>query len=246
MSWRRFQDIITRCLLEDVLKNKSCNYSFKTSHQDVLEDKKMLRWRRLQDVFSTSSPRRTFIITLCPLLPYVLEGVLKHLEDVLRKRFENVFKTSLEEVLQTCLEEVLGDEKLLHRRGLQDVFKTSSRRIGKQEIFASFKVFAPNYPSRLLKLLRSKINSSLERKYYIHEKLLTKCSWILNKTFWKKTTWHRINLFKMVEKKYSLLDLSCFCINLSFAVTQMHLHFYGVMVTHFNCLSWLLLLDYYQ
>ena len=47
----------------------------------------------------------------------------KRLEDVLRKRFEDVFKTSLEEVLQTCLEEVLGDEKLLHRRGLQDVLE---------------------------------------------------------------------------------------------------------------------------
>ena len=203
-----------------------------------------------EDVFKTSLVR--LHQDVLSLLLYVhcylmfLKESWKHLEDVLRKRFEDVFKTSLEEVLQTCLEEVLGDEKLLHRRGLQDVFKTSSRRIGKREIFASFKVFAPNYPSRLLKLLRSKINSSLERKYYIHEKLLTKCSWILNKTFWKKTTWHRINLFKMVEKKYSLLDLSCFCINLSFAVTQMHLHFYGVMVTHFNCLSWLLLLDYYQ
>ena len=99
MSWRRFQDIITRCLLEDVLKNKSCNYSFKTSLQDVLEDKKMLRWRRLQDVFSTSSPRRTFIITLCPLLPYVLEGVLKtswrRLAKTFWRRLQDVFGRDL-------------------------------------------------------------------------------------------------------------------------------------------------------
>ena len=177
------------------------------------------------------------IVTLCSW---------RSLENILKTSCENVLKTSSRRLWKRSCKHVLKKSWEMKNCYTEEVFKTSSRRIGKREIFASFKVFAPNYPSRLLKLLRSKINSSLERKYYIHEKLLTKCSCILNKTFWKKTTWHRINLFKMVEEKYSLLDLSCFCINLSFAVTQMHLHFYGVMVTHFNCLSWLLLLDYYQ
>ena len=185
MSWRRFQDIITRCLLEDVLKNKSCNCSFKKSLQDVLEDKKMLHWRRLQDIFSTSSPRRTFIITLCPLLPDVLEGVLKTSWRRLAKTFwRRLWKRSCKHVLKKSWE--------MKNCYTEEVFKTFSRRIGKREMFASFKVFAPKYPSRLFKLWRPKINSSLERKYYIHEKLLTKCSCILNKTFWKKTTWHSI------------------------------------------------------
>ena len=45
-----FQDVFKTCL-QDVLQ---------LCLQDVLEDKKMLHWRRLQDVFSTSSPRRMF------------------------------------------------------------------------------------------------------------------------------------------------------------------------------------------
>ena len=70
---RRFQDIITRRLLEDVLKKTSCKHILKTLWrrlenvlkmfledvlqtrlQDVLEDEKLLPWRRLQDVWNTS------------------------------------------------------------------------------------------------------------------------------------------------------------------------------------------------
>ena len=70
---RRFQDIITRRLLEDVLKKSSCKHILKTLWrrlenvlktfledvlqtclQDVLEDEKLLPWRRLQDVWNTS------------------------------------------------------------------------------------------------------------------------------------------------------------------------------------------------
>ena len=60
-------------------------------------------------------------------------------------------KTFLEDVLQTHLEDVLKDQNLLRGRLLQDIFKTSwktknryaedafktsSRRFGKQEMFA--------------------------------------------------------------------------------------------------------------
>ena len=80
-----------------------------------------------EDVFKTSLVR--LHQDILSLLLYVhcylmfLKESWKRLEDVLRKRFEDVFKTSLEVVLQTCLEEVLGDEKLLHRRDLQDVLE---------------------------------------------------------------------------------------------------------------------------
>ena len=53
MSWRRLQDIFSvtifrlpRCL-EDVFKTSSRCY------EDVLEDVKLLRWRRVKDVFKT-------------------------------------------------------------------------------------------------------------------------------------------------------------------------------------------------
>ena len=47
---RRLQHVFKTCL-QDVLQ---------LCLQDVLEDKKMLHWRRLEEVFSTSSPRRMF------------------------------------------------------------------------------------------------------------------------------------------------------------------------------------------
>ena len=49
--------------LQDVFKRTSCNYILKTFSrrlQNVLKDKKMLHWRRLQDVFSMPSSRRMF------------------------------------------------------------------------------------------------------------------------------------------------------------------------------------------
>ena len=71
--WRRFEDVFKTCLqnvfqkclqdvlarrlLQDVLK-MSCNYILKTSWrrlEDVLEDKKMLHWRRLQYVFTKTT-----------------------------------------------------------------------------------------------------------------------------------------------------------------------------------------------
>ena len=48
--WRRLQDVFA------IRLPKMCSRRL----QDVLEDKKMLHRRRLQDVFSTSSPRRMF------------------------------------------------------------------------------------------------------------------------------------------------------------------------------------------
>ena len=65
-SWRRLQDIFTIRLPKTFSRRvckTSCNYVFKTFSrrlQDVLEDKKMLHWRRLtrlQDVFKASSVR---------------------------------------------------------------------------------------------------------------------------------------------------------------------------------------------
>ena len=50
-------------LRQDVFRKAFCKYVLKTFRrrfEDLLEDKKMLHWRRLQDVFSTSSPRRMF------------------------------------------------------------------------------------------------------------------------------------------------------------------------------------------
>ena len=73
-SLRRLEDVfsVTLFVFQDVLKTSSrriCDTSslnvFKTSSRRLprrifLEDKKMLHWRRLQDVFSTFSPRRMF------------------------------------------------------------------------------------------------------------------------------------------------------------------------------------------
>ena len=70
-SWRRFEDLlktfsedVLQTRLEDVFKTSCrsfCKASYKhilktswRSFQDVLEDKKILRWRRLQDVLETS------------------------------------------------------------------------------------------------------------------------------------------------------------------------------------------------
>ena len=108
--------------------------------QDVLKT----YWRHLPDVFSV-----TFFC-----LPKRREGVLKtswrhncktSCKHVLKKSwrrlgrcFEDVLKTSwkcLEDVLKTSwrrLEEVLEDEICY----AEDVLKTSSRRLGKQEMFA--------------------------------------------------------------------------------------------------------------
>ena len=72
--------------------------SFRLSrrHKDVLEDKKLLRWRRLENV-----------LKIC------LEDVLKTcLEDALKTCLEDVLKTCLEDVLKTCLEDVLETNKM--------------------------------------------------------------------------------------------------------------------------------------
>ena len=69
-SWRRLEDVFaiifpkrsSRRLarrLQDVFARRLAIMSSRRL-QDVLEDKTMLHWRRLEDVFSTSSPRRMF------------------------------------------------------------------------------------------------------------------------------------------------------------------------------------------
>ena len=65
--------------------------------EDVLDDEKSFRGRRLQDVLKTC-----------------LEDVLKtSLEDLLKTCLEDVLKTSLEDLLKTCLEDVLKTNKCL-------------------------------------------------------------------------------------------------------------------------------------
>ena len=68
---RRLQDVFktsSRCVsktsssrrLQEVFKKTSCNYVLKSSWrrlQNVLEDKNMLPWRHLQDIFEASSVR---------------------------------------------------------------------------------------------------------------------------------------------------------------------------------------------
>ena len=84
-SWRRLQHVFSirilrlpRCL-EDVFKTSRKVLKTSSSRlQDVLENEKFLRWRRLQDV-----------------LKKCLEDVLKtYLEDVLKTNLEDVCKTS--------------------------------------------------------------------------------------------------------------------------------------------------------
>ena len=68
-SSRRLQDVFAICLpktssryLQDVFLKRLQNVFqdvFKTCLQDVLKDKKMLHWRRLEGVFKTSSVRLT-------------------------------------------------------------------------------------------------------------------------------------------------------------------------------------------
>ena len=56
---RRLQDVFAR-RLQEVFKKTSCNYVLKSSWrrlQNVLEDKNMLPWRHLQDIFEASSVR---------------------------------------------------------------------------------------------------------------------------------------------------------------------------------------------
>ena len=90
--------------LRDVLKTSS-RYVFKTSSrrlQNVLEDVKLLRWRRVEDVFKTC-----------------LQDVFKTcLQDVFKTCLQDIFKTCLQDVFKICLQDVF-------KTCLQDVFKTS-------------------------------------------------------------------------------------------------------------------------
>ena len=81
--------------------------------EDVLEDEKFSRWKRLEDVLKTC---------LEDILKKCLEDVLKTcLEDVLKTCLEDVLKTCLEDVLKTCLEDVL-------KTCLEDLLKTLWRQ----------------------------------------------------------------------------------------------------------------------
>ena len=74
MSWRRLQHVFSVTI---VRLPRRLEYVLKTCLEDVLEDQKLLRWRRLEDVLKTC------------------------IEDVLKVCLEDVLKTCLEDVLKT-------------------------------------------------------------------------------------------------------------------------------------------------
>ena len=102
-----FQDVLNT-YLQNVLQ-KRLQEVFQTSSQDVFKTFS----RRLQDVFQTSSRR----VKTC-------------LQDIFFKtssrRLQEVFK-------KTSCKDVLEDKKMLHRKRLQDIFKTSSVRLYQHE-----------------------------------------------------------------------------------------------------------------
>ena len=92
-----------------------------------------------QDVFKTSW-RRLQRNTFC--LPWpLLKTSSRRLQDVFAirlpktssRRLQDVFKTCLQDVLQLCFQDVLEDKKMLQRRRLEDVLKTSSVRLHQDE-----------------------------------------------------------------------------------------------------------------
>ena len=111
----------------------------------MLPSKHSSWWRRTEYVLKTSWRRLQCNIFYLP----------RRLKDVLKTSWRHNCKTSCKPVLKTSwkhlarrLEDVLGRciantsgrrlwrRKVLRWRRLQDVFKTSSRRLGKQEMFA--------------------------------------------------------------------------------------------------------------
>ena len=111
-SWRRLEDVLeTR--LEGVLQKS---------------------WKRLEDVFG----RRVAKISG----EDVLRRRFKDVFDVLRRRLEDVFGRLLANTSWRCLEDIL--KRLLEKTWKtkncysKDLFKTSWRHLGKQEMFGRF------------------------------------------------------------------------------------------------------------
>ena len=102
-SWRRLQDVFKTCLEDEF--NTSSILRLPSRLDDVLEDVKLLRWRRLEDVLKT----------------YIQDVLKTCIEDVLRTYIADVLKTCIEDVLKTCLEDVL-------KTCLEDVLKTLWRK----------------------------------------------------------------------------------------------------------------------
>ena len=113
----------------------------------------MFWWRRTEDVFSVT----LFCLSSC-LLEDVLKNVLKktsyryllktswkRLEEVLWIRFEGVLKTFWRCPWKKSCKHVLKTSWKMKNCYAEDVFKTSWRRLGKQEMF----------PGNILSCLRS-------------------------------------------------------------------------------------------
>ena len=110
-----------RCLFK-ILLDKS--YRKNTSQKTFIlvntcEDILKTSWRCLQCNIFLSLPR-------------YLEDLLK---DVLKMSCEDVLKKYLEDILQTRLEDVLQVSCKMKNCYVEDVFETSSRHLGKQEMF---------------------------------------------------------------------------------------------------------------
>ena len=83
--------LVLKTCLENLFNTSSTSLFF--VFQDVLEDEKLLQWRRLQDILKTC-----------------LEGVLKAcLEDVLKICLEDVLKSYLEDVSKPSWRQKNGD-----------------------------------------------------------------------------------------------------------------------------------------
>ena len=108
--WRRTEDVLKTSWRR---LQRNTFLSFKTSS-----------WKCLEDVLKTSWRRR------------LTDTSWRRLEDVLRGRFENIMKTSWRCLWKRSCKHVLKTSWKMKNCYAEDVFKTPSRRLGKQEMLA--------------------------------------------------------------------------------------------------------------
>ena len=135
--------LLARCLqdvLQDVFKKSSRHL------QDNLEDKKLLRWRCVEDAFKTC-------------LKDVFKTSSKHLQDVFKtsckmysRHLQDIFKT-------TCKTKNCYAEDVL-KASSRHVLKVSSRRLKDQQMFAGSLPFVDSFNLFLYLFLSERKSSS--------------------------------------------------------------------------------------
>ena len=138
-SWRRLQDISSRCLedvfswqfsvFQDIFK-MSCEISSLRRLEDVTEDQNLLLWRRVEDVLKTNvcwdkSSEDVFKMSWSRPIYSSWSYVFK----TSSRRFQDFFKTSSRRLAITSLRRLQNFFKMF----CKNVFKTFSKRL--QDLF---------------------------------------------------------------------------------------------------------------